>query len=515
MTRRLLVVALILFAAWPARALDFQVVSLAEATDAAPGDGVCASLATGTCTLRAAVQEANALAGADRILLGAGTHALVPTLPDDEAAAVGDLDVTDDLHVVGLGAAVSSIAGGDAVRIFQVRHAGSFAIENLSLRDGDGGASAGGIDSLAGAQIRVTRAEISSSQGGNGGAIGLLGGSLVLLQSTLAGNQAGAGGGVFALDADVTIDASTLSGNQAESLGGGIYVDNGALIGRNATLSGNSAGSVGGGIHLWNNDGSASVNLTHVTLAGNSAVLAGGGLATQAAAAGSVQIGASVFAASSPAGCSLQPGTLVSTGFSVAEDASCALTGVGDQVVPSAGLSALGFFGGPTHTRPPLLGSTAIDRLTGACLETDQRGVPRPQDGDSVAGAKCDAGAVEVAVDGDGDLTPDPIDNCPELSNDQSDVGGVGSGSAPDGIGDACQCGDGDDDGMVADADAASLRAQLASAASLSPEGLAKCSVIEPGVDCDIADWVVLARALDFPPLPPGVAQACYAASSP
>jgi CSLREA domain-containing protein len=514
MTRRWIAVALVVGFAGPARAVDFQVASLVDAPDAVPGDGVCVSLAGGTCTLRAAVQEANALPGPDRILLGAGTHLLSPTLPDDDAAAVGDLDVTDDLHVIGLGVDVSSVAGGDAVRIFQVRHAGSFAIERASLRDGDGGASAGAIDSLAGAQILVTRAELSSNQGGNGGAIGLIGGSLMLFQSTLADNNAGAGGAVFALDADVTIEASTLSGNQAQSLGGGVHVDNGALIARNTTLAGNSAGSVGGGIHLWNNDGSASVNLAHVTLAGNSAALAGGGIATQSAAAASVRIGRSVLAANTPAGCSLQSGALVSSGFSVAEDASCGLTAAGDLVVSNAQLATLGFFGGPTHTRPPLAGSAAIDRILGVCLATDQRGVPRPQDGDTVSGAKCDAGAVEVAVDGDGDGTPDPIDNCPELPNDQSDVAGLGSGSAPDGIGDACQCGDGDDDGTVADSDAAALRAQLAGAAALSPAGLSKCSVIG-GPDCDVADWVALARALDEPPLAPGVAQTCYAAISP
>ncbi|MEO8275690.1 MAG: hypothetical protein ABI639_05685 [Thermoanaerobaculia bacterium] len=50
----------------PSLAAEFVVVPLTDAVDAAPGDGLCASaLAAAPCTLRAAVQEANALPGAD------------------------------------------------------------------------------------------------------------------------------------------------------------------------------------------------------------------------------------------------------------------------------------------------------------------------------------------------------------------------------------------------------------------------------------------------------------------
>lgn len=58
-----------------AHAATFTVNSTADAVDAALGDGVCAT-AGGQCTLRAAIQEANALAGADTITLPAGTYIL-------------------------------------------------------------------------------------------------------------------------------------------------------------------------------------------------------------------------------------------------------------------------------------------------------------------------------------------------------------------------------------------------------------------------------------------------------
>jgi len=50
----------------PAHAATFTVNSTADTSDAAPGDGTCDD-GTGVCTLRAAIEEANALDGADTI----------------------------------------------------------------------------------------------------------------------------------------------------------------------------------------------------------------------------------------------------------------------------------------------------------------------------------------------------------------------------------------------------------------------------------------------------------------
>lgn len=56
--------------------------------------------------------------------------------------------------------------------------------------------------------------------------------------------------------------------------------------------------------------------------------------------------------------------------------------------------------------------------------------------------------------DADGDGINDARDNCPRRANrDQRDTGGILKGSQPDKIGDACQCGDVDNDGVVTDRD--------------------------------------------------------------
>ena len=69
----LLALALALVAAFPIPvfAATFNVDSTADEVDATPGDGTCAT-AGGACTLRAAVQEANATVGLDTVDLPAG-----------------------------------------------------------------------------------------------------------------------------------------------------------------------------------------------------------------------------------------------------------------------------------------------------------------------------------------------------------------------------------------------------------------------------------------------------------
>ncbi len=69
-----------------AAAATFNVDSTADGVDANPGDGVCAT-ASATCTVRAAVMEANAWPGDDVIMIPAGTYVL--TIPPDSG---GDAD---------------------------------------------------------------------------------------------------------------------------------------------------------------------------------------------------------------------------------------------------------------------------------------------------------------------------------------------------------------------------------------------------------------------------------------
>jgi len=84
----------------PVQAATFTVNSMADTIDANPGDGICND-GTGNCTLRAAIQETNALAGLDTINLPSGNYTLSIAGTGEDAAATGDLDITDNLTITG------------------------------------------------------------------------------------------------------------------------------------------------------------------------------------------------------------------------------------------------------------------------------------------------------------------------------------------------------------------------------------------------------------------------------
>ena len=72
-------------------------------------------------------------------------------------------------------------------------------------------------------------------------------------------------------------------------------------------------------------------------------------------------------------------------------------------------------------------------------------------------------------------------------------------------------CGDVNEDGVFDPNDPAALRRHLAdpSAGVLTPNGLASCAVISSTSGCSILQAVVMRRALQDSPLPPGLAPVC------
>ncbi len=120
-----------------------------------------------------------------------------------------------------------------------------------------------------------------------------------------------------------------------------------------------------------------------------------------------------------------------------------------------------------------------------------------------------------VAADTDTDTIPNAFDNCPFASNvAQTDTGSVGLASPPDGIGDACQCGDINNDGLVTGTDFILLNR---SALLLTPygslpgmPGYAKCDVNGSTPACTSTDGILINRRVLN--LPPGITQTCTAA---
>lgn len=111
-----------------------------------------------------------------------------------------------------------------------------------------------------------------------------------------------------------------------------------------------------------------------------------------------------------------------------------------------------------------------------------------------------------VAIpDFDADTISDDNDNCPFLSNaSQVDRGGIGAASAPDGIGDACQCGDANGDGKVTSTDATLLFNFVRGNPAANPAKPELCDVNHNGA-CNSTDATIIFNLVRGVSLPPGV----------
>src|SRR5688572_10875507 len=181
--------------------LTFEVDSTSDAVDANAGDGLCATR-TGTCTLRAAVQEANARPGADAIRLPAGTYELaIPPLNQNDIAT-GDLDITDSLTIDGAGASSTIVDAGIPLpgappevhgldRLFEVLvDEGTANFSGVTLRDGYAAEFGGAIMNNSTATVTVSASTLTGNVAGKaGGAIdNHLGGAVDVRDSMLSGN---------------------------------------------------------------------------------------------------------------------------------------------------------------------------------------------------------------------------------------------------------------------------------------------------------------------------------------
>jgi CSLREA domain-containing protein len=358
-----------------------------------PASGVCqdASGPPGACSLRAAIDIANASGTLDEIQIAPGVQPVLSRAgAGEDANQTGDLDIVGHMTIDGGGASVDA-DGLD--RVFDV-HTGRLELRDVALTGGTVTDGDGGGVRVGAAMVVLDRVTVAgNSTSGHGGGILQTGGVLDILESTVEDNTAtGSGGGLHrsAPLGATRVLASTVTGNHAGGGGGGLHLTGGGSTDlENATVSGNSTPSVGGGAMVTG----GSVALTHVTLAGNTA--GSGGLALHSTGT-PVTVTASAITSPGPS-CS---GAVVSGGHNAVADSSCGFASGGDLEGTVLALGPLDDHGGPTQTHLPALGSPVVDRIPvgspGLCdgtVSQDQRGEPRPD------GPACDAGAVEGAGD--------------------------------------------------------------------------------------------------------------------
>jgi CSLREA domain-containing protein len=377
----------------------FVVNSTADSVDFMPGNGVCATR-SGTCTLRAALQESNAMAGSNTVELPAGTYLL--TLPGVGGVTEGDLNITQAVRILGAGASSTRIDGNGATlntRIFHVQ-GGSLQVSDVTLQNGGSvSVSAGGGIRIDSGSVFLTRVVMTGNEAfSNGGAIALFAGLLSLMDSTIDANTVTSrGGGLYAgPDTNIGITRSTFSNNQS-TLGGAIQ-SFGNLTMENSTVSGNSGSAGTGGII---NVGT--MNLNNVTITNNTSDEATSGRAGGISGnGGTLNLRNTIVAGNlNTAGGSTDcAGTLNSQGHNLIQSITgCTVTGTmtGNRIGASARLGPLANNGGLTRTHALNIDSPAREagspEVPGssdtACRTTDQRNVSRPQ------GTRCDIGAFE------------------------------------------------------------------------------------------------------------------------
>ena len=384
----------------------FNVTVTTDATDAVAGDGVCDD-GSGHCTLRAAIQEANASPGQDVITLPAGIFTLTIPGAGEQFAATGDLDIRDDLTLIG-DPSSSVIDGGGLDRVFEVLSGHRVNFSHLTVRNGsETSGGGGGIHTFG--DLTLTNCVVAANTTTNlgGGIRSTTSATLTLVESSVNGNSAaGSGGGIMMNQGTATLIGTTVSGNSASSGdGGGIKSLEGQLTLVNSTVSGNSAPSGAGGGLLASYTGSSptlSLTLSNSTITANSAAAAGG----VRALVGSRSSVRNTIIAGNTAGTSADCiGELTSQGYNLIENTTgCAIAGVttGNVTGAPANLAVLANNGGPTQTHALLAGSPAIDAGNPAapgsggiaCEAADQRGAIRPP----LSQGRCDIGAYEGSI---------------------------------------------------------------------------------------------------------------------
>ena len=300
------------------------------------------------------------------------------------------LTIGFSLNVIGSGASTTIIDGGGVNGVVEIS-SGTVTLAGLTLRHGASAFAGAGI--FNNGTLLVTASTITENSVfftcdggcldlGGGGIYNSAGGKLTISNSTIAGNTVQGrctrgtcytivdGGGIYNFGAMVMTNSTVAQNAARVGYGGLVEVGRGGAISNhgtasisNSTISGNSAFQ-----------GSNIFNYIHFQVTLQNSIVASGGNCY---------------------------GTMTSKGYNLSSDNTCNFNGPGDLNNTDPKLGTFGYNGGPTQTIPLLSGSPAIDAGTpsgctdaqGNLLKTDQRGMPRPDPGDT---GGCDMGAYET-----------------------------------------------------------------------------------------------------------------------
>ncbi len=201
----------------------FTVNDFNDGVDTDPGDGLCFTVA-GTCSLRAAVMEANAFPDATMITVPAGSYPLTQTGADEDGSVTGDLDIRTPITIMGSG--TPTIDGNGSDRVFDVLSNGSLTLQNVSVVNGSATTDGGGLRNAGSLTLTSVSVQTNSANGDGGG---LFNSGTATLENGTAITQntsASEGGGVYnAASGLLNINGTAVVGpsNVATENGGGLF----------------------------------------------------------------------------------------------------------------------------------------------------------------------------------------------------------------------------------------------------------------------------------------------------
>ena len=374
------------------------------------------------CTLRAAIEEANALNGRQRIIIDSEKGPFNLT--------EGQLNVTDGVDIIGYGPR-AVIDAGKRSRVFYVTGDHLFNMHRLEVANGRTSSTGrgGGLSIDNEAFVQMSDSVVRGSQANFGGGIALqVDSHLVLTGSALRNNTAGTpedgidgggqtqrGGAIFNNRSNVTVRRSSIVNNTAVR-GGGISNYGGLVRVEDSSIIDNEALSIGGGIENKDNLGETGVlHVSFTTVAHNEAGTSGappahervgGGIYNEATAFMASSILANntdAYSAGDPLhapdcyspeeyGFKSHSNNLVGVISDTCEFAGGLLSGT-ENAPLNPGLTG-SFWDDHRQYRNLLVSSPAIDAGGSAaalypCGDLDGRDDPRP------VGAGCDIGAIE------------------------------------------------------------------------------------------------------------------------